>query len=73
MNAKALKSLQVDIHRDTPAGEILASGRLRKHKDNCDTEMYALDFTPQAGPVNLCFVFRGKKEELLIFDSFSFR
>jgi len=27
----------------------------------------------QAGPANLCFVFGGNKEELLIFDSFSFR
>jgi hypothetical protein len=27
----------------------------------------------QDGPANLCFVFSGNKEKLLIFDSFSFR
>jgi hypothetical protein len=73
MRAKALKKLQVDIHLDTPEGEILVSGKLSEYKDNCNTEIYTLDFPPQTGPVNLCFVFRGKKDELLTFDSFSFR
>ena len=71
-NASALQKVSVEIHRDSPEGEVLASYKLRKHKGKSASEVYTFDFPPQEGAANLCFVFRGKNDKLLIFDSFSF-
>jgi len=73
LHATALHKLEVEIRRDTPEGEILASIRLRKSKGSSDPNVYTLDFPSQAGPANLCFIFRGRGGQLLLFDSFTFR
>ncbi|RLD72227.1 MAG: hypothetical protein DRJ29_07390 [Bacteroidetes bacterium] len=71
--ASALQKVSVEIHRDSPEGEVVASYKLRKHKGKSASEVYTFDFPPQEGAANLCFVFRGKNDKLLIFDSFSFK
>ena len=73
LKAKVLQNVWVEIHKDSPEGELLVSYRLKRRKGSSDSDVYTFDFPPQAGPANLCFVFRGKKENMQIFDSFSFR
>jgi len=71
--ASALQKVSIEIHRDSPEGEVLASYKLRKHKGKSVSEVYTFDFPPLEGRTSLCFVFRGKRDQLLNFDSFSFR
>jgi len=68
-----LQDVTVEIHHDSPEGEILASYKLKKHKGKGGSDLYTFDFLPRAGAMNLCFVFRGNNEKLLMFDSFSFK
>jgi hypothetical protein len=72
LKATALQKVSVEIHRDSPEGEVLASYKLRKHKGKSASDVHTFDFPPQEGAANLCFVFRGRKDQLLIFDSFNF-
>jgi arabinoxylan arabinofuranohydrolase len=72
LKATAFQNVSVEIHRDSPEGEVLASYKLRKHKGKSASDWYTFDFPPQEGVANLCFVFRGRKDQLLIFDSFNF-
>jgi len=62
----------VEIHFDSPEGEILATYHLKKHKNRNSSDVYTFDFPPQEGAVSLCFVFKGKMSNLLNFNSFSF-
>jgi len=45
---------------------------LKRHKGKSGSDVYSFDFPPQEGAANLCFVFRGRKDNLLVFNSFSF-
>ncbi len=73
LRATALEKVGVEIRRGNPKGEVLASGKLRRSKDISGSKIYTFDFPPQEGQTSLCFVFRGRKDQLVIFDSFSFR
>jgi hypothetical protein len=66
------RNVTVDIHHDSPEGEVLVSYKLKRRKGKSEPEVYIFDFPPQAGVANLCFVFRGREDKLLVFDSFSF-
>ncbi|HCC71438.1 MAG TPA: hypothetical protein DEQ09_09865 [Bacteroidales bacterium] len=71
--ATDLQGVIVEIHRDSPEGEILASYRLKKQRGKKDPDVYTFDFPSQDGTISLCFVFKGGKNNLFIFDSFSFK
>lgn len=70
--ATDLQDVTVEIHLDSPEGEILASYKLYKQKGKNRSNLYEFDFPAQEGAASLCFVFKGEKKNLLIFDSFSF-
>ena len=71
--ATVLQDVAVEIHHDSPEGEILASYRLKKRKGKNRSNFYSFDFPAQEGAVSLCFVFKGGKKNLLVFDSFAFK
>jgi len=71
--ATALRKVTVEIRRDSPEGEILATYKLRKQKEKSDSGLYTFDFPPQAGAASLCLVFRGRRDEMLVFDSFTIK
>ncbi len=72
MKATVLQDVTVEIHHDSPEGKILASYHLKRDMPQNSSDVYSFDFPPQEGAANLCFVFRGRKDKLLAFDSFSF-
>jgi hypothetical protein len=41
--------------------------------DNQPSGVFGFDFPAQNGVKDLCFVFRGEEEDLLLLDSFSFK
>ncbi len=67
--AADLKGVTIEIHDESPEGEILVSYEL----DNEASGIFGFDFPPQHGVKDLCLVFRGEEEDLLLFDSFSFK
>jgi len=71
--ATGLQDVTVEVHHDSPEGEILASYKLKKQKGKNRSEFYEFDFPAREGAVSICFVFKGGKNNLLIFDSFSFK
>jgi arabinoxylan arabinofuranohydrolase len=73
LKATVHEKTRVEIHRDSPEGEILASYNLRRGKDHKGSDIYTFDFPPQEGQTNLCFVFRGKRSQMLVFDSFTIK
>ena len=73
LRATALEKVEVEIRRDNPEGEVLASYKLKRNRENGSSEIHTFDFPPQDGQTNLCFVFRGRRDQLLIFDSFTFQ
>jgi hypothetical protein len=73
LRAAALEKVRIEIRRDNQEGELLASYRLKRNKDGSGSDTHIFDFPPQEGQTSLCFVFRGRKEQLLGFDSFSFQ
>jgi arabinoxylan arabinofuranohydrolase len=70
--ATDLQNVTIEIHRDSPEGEIMASYKLKKRKGKRDSDIYSFDFPPQERATSLCFVYKGDKKNLLSFDSFSF-
>jgi hypothetical protein len=62
----------IEIHKDSPAGEIIASYKLKKREAKNSPVLYTFDFPPLDATISLNFVFRGKKDQLMNFDSFSF-
>jgi len=70
--AAILKNVTVEIHDNSPEGEILAAYKLKKQKGSA-SDFYEFDFPAQKSAKNLCFVFKGKTKNLLIIDSFSFK
>ena len=73
LKATVFEKVRVEIHHDTPEGEILASYKLKRYAGSRASEVYTFEFPPQDWAANLCFVFRGRKDQLLEFDSFSFK
>ncbi|MBW1850452.1 MAG: family 43 glycosylhydrolase [Deltaproteobacteria bacterium] len=72
LKAVALQDVDVEIRLNSLEGEILTSYNLKKLENRNSSDEYIFDFPPQEGAVNLCFVFKGKKSNLLNFNSFSF-
>jgi arabinoxylan arabinofuranohydrolase len=70
--ASVLEKLSIEVHLDSPQGEILASYPLTTTTGK-NTEWYVFDFPRQKNTASLCFVFKGNKNNLLLFDSFEFR
>jgi arabinoxylan arabinofuranohydrolase len=70
INATLQKNAQIEIHENTPDGKILATFNLGKK--NMEQKSISFDFPSVQEKLNLCFVFKGKGNELLRFDSFSF-
>lgn len=68
-----LKEVTIEIHHDSPEGKIPASYKLNKPKGKTSSNLYEFNFPAQEGAKSLCFVFKGEKKDLLIFDSFSFK
>ncbi len=66
-----LRGATIEVHKDSPAGEIIASYKIKKRKPG--QGVYTFDFPKQQGTTSLSFVCRGKEKQLLGFDSFSFR
>jgi len=71
LKVTALQDVDVEIHFDSPEGEILASYKLKKQKGSASV-LYEFDFPAQKGDKNLCLVLKGKTKNLLTIDSFSF-
>jgi hypothetical protein len=69
IKAADLKSVTIEIHDGSPEGEILVSYQL----DHQPSDIFGFDFPAQRGVKDLCFLFRGEEEDLLLFDSFSFK
>jgi len=71
LQLKALinKRVRVEIRHGSPEGEILASVKLKKNKGRWET--HSIEIPPQNNDANLCFVFIGKKKDLLLIDSFT--
>jgi hypothetical protein len=67
--AADLKSVTIEVHEESPEGEILVAYEL----ENQPSGVFGFDLPPQNGVKDLCFVFRGEEEDLLLFDSFSFK
>ena len=67
--ATDLKAVTIEIHDESPEGEILVSYEL----ENQASGIFRFDFPAQKGVKDLCFVFRGEEDDLLLFDSFSFK
>jgi len=70
---KVNKNTTIEIHSDSPEGEILVSYKIKKQKGNGSSGYYEFDFPAQKGAKSLCFVFSGKRKNMLILDSFSFK
>ena len=68
----ALQRTAIEIHQGSPGGDIIASYKLKKSGAQTSSAAYTFDFPPQKGTTSLSFVFRGRKDKLLNFDSFSF-
>jgi hypothetical protein len=73
LRATVFNDMTVEVRKDSPEGEILASCKLNKQKGKNSSDEYEFDFPTQEGAASLCFVFKEKKKNLLIFDSFSFK
>jgi len=69
--ATVYQDVTVEIRRDSADGDILAAYQLNKGDGPGRTNVYRIDF-PSQKKADLCFVFKGKKDNLLTFDSFSF-
>lgn len=65
--------MTIEIHNNSPEGKILASYKLEKLAGENSSDLYEFDLPVQESAASLCFVFRGKKKNLLVFDSFSFK
>ncbi len=72
LRALAHEKVTIELREGSPEGKILGTCKLKGKQDNRHSPVYTLDFPVQSGPVDLCFVFRGKKANLLDFDSFEF-
>ena len=70
MNITVSEHLKIEIHENTPEGKILATYNLEKQNLR---ESKSFDFSATKDKLNLCFVFKGKGDDLLRFDSFSFQ
>ena len=68
-----LKEVTIEIHHDSPEGKIPAAYKLNKPKGKTSSNLYEFNFPVQESAKSLCFVFKGEKKDLLIFDSFSFK
>ena len=71
--ATVIRNVTIEIHYDSPEGQILTSYKLKKQKGKSASDFYEFGFPPQQGSKNLCFVFKGKKKDMLTIDSFSFK
>jgi len=67
--ASDLHKVGIEVREDSPEGEILAKYKLRIQ----DSDVYEFDFPGQRGSVDLCLVFKGKGDNLLKLDAFSFK
>lgn len=67
---KVLKNVTIEIHKDSPEGELVASYNLKGNGKGIKSHEF--DFPKQESRMSLCFVFKGKKKNLLVFDSFKF-
>ncbi len=70
--ATNLNEVTVEIHLDSPEGQLIASYDLLRYRQGNDSNVYEFDFPKQEPNVNLCFEFKGKKNNLMVFDSFEF-
>lgn len=67
---KGLKNVTIEIHKDSPEGELVASYNLKGNGKGIKSHEF--DFPKQGSSMSLCFVFKGKEKNLLVFDSFEF-
>jgi len=67
------EKVTIEVREGSPEGKILTSCKLKGIQDGEMPPVYSLDFPAQSGSVDLCFVFRGKNDNLLDFDSFAFK
>lgn len=65
-NVTDVKDVNVEVHSDSPEGKLIAVFELAEGTSN------EFAFPVQEANVSLCFVFRGKKSDLLVLDSFIF-
>ena len=70
LNLEAMKQLTIEIRKDNPTGELLASTELFPART---VSALFMDIPNLSTIANICFVFRGSGENLLDFDSFSFK
>jgi hypothetical protein len=68
--ASNLKKLTLEVRKDSPEGELLASYRFKGPGGRNDSNVF--DFPQQESKASVCFVFRGEEDNLMILDSFSF-
>jgi len=66
------RDVTIEVHRDSPEGEILTTYKLKKEKGN-KPDLHEFDFPAMNGPASICFVFKGKKKNSVVFDSFEFK
>jgi arabinoxylan arabinofuranohydrolase len=67
---KDLKNVTIEIHKDSPDGELVASYDLKGNGKGIKSHEF--DFPKRESSMSLCLVFKGKEKNLLVFDSFEF-
>jgi arabinoxylan arabinofuranohydrolase len=71
--AKTFADVKIEVHQGSPDGQILTTYKLNKTSDKITSGDYVFDFNVKKDIASLCFVFKGNKENLLLFDSFHFK
>ena len=67
------KPTTIEIHKDSPEGELMASCQVKAAKSATGFESIRCDLPKMDDTQSLCFVFKGKRKNSLKLDSFLFK
>ena len=67
------KDVAIEVHLDSPNGEIIATHNLNKRSKKRRSKSYEYDFSLKKDNANLCFVFKGAEDNLLVLKSIDFK
>ncbi len=67
------KTATIEIRKDSPEGELLASCKVDAGKSVTGFESVSCNLPKMADKLDLCFIFKGEGKQLLQFDSFSLK
>ena len=69
LHLSCTKSSRIEIRKDQPGGRIIATSKL---KADPKEQVVSIELPPLEETENICFVFKGKGQDLVRFDAFSF-